>query len=238
MSRSQRYRDLVERLCELRHCFLPKKFDPYGNYDNGELLKASAYVVLVHAELESFIEDRARQTASASIKSWKDHKRANCVLVGLVAKYSKIYNVNEGGNNEKINITDQIDKSMEAFSKDIEGNHGIREYNISKLLTSIGIEMESFDATWILNMNNYSKKRGEIAHQSRKKYSTTKQINPEEEFKTVNSLVHDGLKKLDLITEGLIKGSHVINVDLILDDFQVKDPESEISEGIEGLFLS
>lgn len=236
MRRSQRYRDLVEKLCQLRHCFLPREFDPYGNYDSEALLKVSAYVVLVHAELESFIEDRARQTAFAAIKSWKEHKRANCVLIGLVAKYSKIDNQKEKANNEKINIEDQIDRSMKAFSNDVEGNHGIREYNINNLLSSIGIEMGSFDQTWILNMDNYSKKRGEIAHQSRKKYSTKKQLNPEEEFKTVNSLVKDGLQELDHLTEGLIRSNQVNNVVFMLDNFQVRDDEREISEGIAGLF--
>jgi hypothetical protein len=243
MKRSQRYRDLVERLSELRHCFLPRKFDPLGNYDNETLLKASAYIVLAHAEIESFIEDRAQETALAAIKSWKEHKKANCVLIGLVAKYAKVDNsspneINEKIENNKISIMDLVDRSITAFSNEIDKNHGIRGFNINKLLTPIGIEIGSFDPTWILNMESYGKRRGEIAHKSRTKYTAKKQINPEEEFETVNSLVGDGLKKLDFLTEGLIKGSAINDFDFMLGDFLFDDPESEISEAMSCMFSS
>lgn len=241
MRRSQRYRDLVERLSELRHCFLPKEFDPFGNYDNETLLKASAYIVLAHAEIESFIEDRAQETAFTAIMSWKEHKKTNFVLVGLVARYAKIDNLGQSEMNEKtddkrMNIMNQIERSYTAFLGEIEGNHGIRAFNINGLLTPIGIEKATLDQTWILDMDSYGKRRGEIAHKSSKKYTTKIQINPEEEFKTVNSLVKNGLKELDFLTEGLIKGCAIDDFDFMLGDFRFNDPESDVSDGMSLMF--
>ncbi len=242
MRRSQRYRDFVKRLYELRRCFLPEEFDPLGNYDDDVLMKASAYIVLAHAEIESFIEDRAKETALAAIKSWKEHKKANCALIGLIGYYAKIDNNKQDEtdqkNQHKMNIIDIIDQSMGAFSREIEVNHGIRENNIYKLLTPIGIEMDSFDPTWIVNMENYGVGRGEIAHKSPNKYTTKKQINPEEEFNMVNSLVGDGLKKLDFIAEGLIKSLCVEDFAFILSHFQFSEPEYEIQAAMSNMFPS
>jgi hypothetical protein len=243
MRQSQRYRDLTRRLYELRRCFLPEEFDPFGNYDRDTLMMASAYIVLAHAEIESFIEDRATETAIAAMKSWRDHKKVDCILIGLIGHYAKqIKNNDPDDTNQKINrkkdINDMITQSTNIFLNEIKANNGIRESSISKLLTPIGIGVESFDPTWILNMDNYGRGRGEIAHISQKNYTTKKQINPEEEFKMVNSLVRNGLKKLDFITEGLIKNAFVDDFVFILNYFQSSEPENEISEAMSNLFPS
>ena len=84
MRQSRRYIDFARRLYELRRCFLPEEFDPLGNYNRDTLMMASAYIVLAHAEIESFIEDRAKETAIAALNSWRDHKKVDCILIGLI----------------------------------------------------------------------------------------------------------------------------------------------------------
>lgn len=242
MRKSQRYRDLVESLCELRNCFLPEEFDPLGNYDDEALLKTSAYIVLAHAEIESFIEDRVEEAALAALKSWKEHRTATSVLIGLVGRYAKNdesnkIKINENDNrNRSIGISWLIDHSITAFHSEINENHGIRESNLNKMLIPIGIRLDSFDQAWIINMENFGKGRGEIAHKSRRKYTTKTQIDPRDEFRKVNRLLHDGLKKLDFLTEELITKTSIKDSELLLRDFYIDVPENEISDAMSRMF--
>ena len=64
-SRSARYIELVKEMHDLKLYLLPKTFDPLGNYTQEELVKTLAFRVLAHAELESYIEDRAFELAKS-----------------------------------------------------------------------------------------------------------------------------------------------------------------------------
>lgn len=242
MRKSQRYRDLVKRLCKLRKCFLPGQFDPLGDYDEDALLKTLAYIVLAHAEIESFIEDKVEETAYVAIKSWKEHKNITTVLIGLVGRYAK----NEGSNRMKIDeiasikstidISELIERSITAFHSEIIGNHGIRISNLNKMLIPIGIGLDNFNQTWIINMDNFGRGRGEVAHKSMRKYTTKTLIDPKDEFNNVNLLIRDGLKKLDFLTEELITKTSVENSEFLLRDFCLNEPESEISDAMSHMF--
>jgi hypothetical protein len=85
MARSERYKELVKEIHTLRKYFLPRQFDPIGRYSDEELIKAIAFRVLAHAELESYVEDRVMELAKAATRSWKTNKKASCTLMGLLA---------------------------------------------------------------------------------------------------------------------------------------------------------
>src|ERR1700746_382487 len=82
---SARYRQLARRLAELRAHLLPIEFSPTGVYAKHELDKARAYRVLVHAEIEAYLEDSARRIANESLKQWKATQKARSVIVSLVS---------------------------------------------------------------------------------------------------------------------------------------------------------
>jgi len=62
MPRSKRLSQLENRLETLEKHFLPaeKDFSLTGNYSKEQHDKTKAYLLLVHAELEAYFEDRAR----------------------------------------------------------------------------------------------------------------------------------------------------------------------------------
>jgi len=62
---------LLKRLDTLRQNFLPKDFSPIGQYEAREHDLARGYVLLVHAEIESYLEDRATDVANSAEKRWK-----------------------------------------------------------------------------------------------------------------------------------------------------------------------
>ena len=69
---SRRWKALSRQLEELRRQFLPTAFDPLGNYPKPLRVQAQtrAFLVLSHAELESFLEEWAKDIAQAAEGLW------------------------------------------------------------------------------------------------------------------------------------------------------------------------
>lgn len=72
-------------------------------------------------------------------------------------------------------------------------NHGVKDKNFKQLIIPLGIEIDELDGTWLTNLDNFGANRGETAHKTKR---ATDQINPEDEYKAVASLL-SGLKELD-----------------------------------------
>src|SRR5713101_6781416 len=70
MATSRRFKALISRIETLREHFLPKQFSPIGQYTLRQYDLAKAYVLLVHAEIEAFLEDRSREKAMKLGKQW------------------------------------------------------------------------------------------------------------------------------------------------------------------------
>lgn len=85
MAQSKRFRMLKKELNQLRQYFLPKKFDPLGSYTERQLAHATAYRILVHAEIEAYLEDRVKEVADAAIQEWGKSSKASRTLLALLA---------------------------------------------------------------------------------------------------------------------------------------------------------
>jgi hypothetical protein len=83
---SQRFRILTDRITELRLHLLPDPFDPTGSYPNeGEIrTKTLAFRLLCHAELESYLEDRAIGIAKATWTAWEKKRFVSATTVHLL----------------------------------------------------------------------------------------------------------------------------------------------------------
>lgn len=87
MAASVRYRNLKGSLSKLRRALLPGKFDPTGTYRNAQSvqLKAVSFRLLVHAEIESYLEDKALELATEGWGAWKSKRISTDVTVGFLA---------------------------------------------------------------------------------------------------------------------------------------------------------
>ena len=207
-SRSARYLELVREIHELRLYLLPEAFDPSGDYTQEELVKALAFRVLAHAELESYMEDRAFDVAKAAANAWKHEKIPSCTLMGLLAFSGRSMEAppetikpdDENRTrewNDRIHLSNKIEIAMKSFAYMIKNNNGIKEKNILGLLLPIGVDANTLDHTWLVAMDNFGIKRGDAAHRSSGEIFTTQQINPADEWKAVKSLLRTGLCKVD-----------------------------------------
>ena len=171
---------------------LPPIFSPIGQYTEQEYDRARAYLVLAHAEIEAYCEERGAKVAQRAHNQFAQRGCRNVVLVGLL-RFHHAQTRNPWTHLDK--SAPRIDKAVNYYLCSIIGqNHGIREENLSKLLFPIGIDPADLDNVWLTTMDSFGLSRGAIAHTSVK---TQQPIDPETEFLRVTTQIIPGLKKLD-----------------------------------------
>lgn len=200
MSASDHYKELKSELARLRRELLPKRFTLSGNYSPEIVTKTIAYCVLAHAEIESYLEDRARETALAAIEAWNRRKKVSKTLLALLAFSGRtmeepphsVYPDQPSQSSiwdDKIRLSNKIELAMNDFNHAVMYNHGIKEDNLLRLLLPIGIEVDKLDHLLLADLNSFGGQRGELAHKSQSKYRAKQQIDPKSELAKVLSLL-------------------------------------------------
>ncbi|MDB9303470.1 hypothetical protein PN488_03585 [Nodularia spumigena CS-591/12] len=204
-----RFRSLSRELTRLKKQFLPK-ISPIGLYSERQLSRTLAYRVLAHAEIESYLEDRAWEVTQ-NAKQVCDNGGKTCLtLISLVAFSGQMMEIppvtltptttNRNNSLDKIKISKKIDLAIKSFKKVIDNNHGVKEANLLALLLPIGIDSDDLDPVWLATMNTFGKERGIVVHTSATSYRTIQPPDPANELNTVKQ-----------ITEGLLKVDELIN---------------------------
>ena len=85
MRLSNRFKELRSRLRELRLHLLPASFSPTGDYTDRQQDRARGYRLLVHAEIESYLEDVSRETVTQAIRDWKKSNKPSNIIVSFLA---------------------------------------------------------------------------------------------------------------------------------------------------------
>src|SRR5260370_2096206 len=163
MAKSHRFAALLKRLSTLRDHFLPKTFSPIGQYHIREHDLARAYVLLAHAEIESYLEDRGRDIAALAEKRWKATGTNSKVIRSMVTFHNHV-------KNEPWKPFDKtpakITSALKGYGRLIKNNHGIKETNVCRLLFPIGLDYRILNVTWLANLDSFSSVRGSLAHLS------------------------------------------------------------------------
>ncbi len=210
MPKSTRFRILTRELNRLKKQFIPKP-SPIGLYSDRQLTKILAYRVLVHAEIESYLEDRAWEVVQNAKNVWDKTGQTNITLICLLGFSGLIMdappetlNPKKGSkivNDEKIKISKKMDSALASFKRVINQNHGVKETNILALLLPIGIDSNYLEITWLATMNTFGENRGEIAHKSASSYRTIQLVDPVSEVTVVKQIIQELLKIDDLMNQ-------------------------------------
>jgi hypothetical protein len=207
MPNSSDFRELRKRLNEIRKHFLPKKFSPTGAYTKREYDKVRGYCLLVHAEIEAYLEKIAKNIALLKVSDWKRNKKSSDLIICLLAAYHTGWATDEDGNDTlyaepapqssrkviRDSISESVDAALRQYCAKVEANNGIKEVNIKRLVLPIGVRVSELDQTWVTNMDNFGKARGNLAHQS---IGTQQPLDPMSTLTDVNALLV-GIKQLD-----------------------------------------
>jgi hypothetical protein len=97
---------------------------------------------------------------------------------------------------EKINVNEKIKIAINGFRKIIDGNHGIKEANLLKLLLPIGIDADNLDRQWLATMNTFGEERGLIAHSSATNPRMQTSPDPQSELNRVQEILRE-IEKID-----------------------------------------
>lgn len=209
MPKSQKFRTLSKELTRLKKQFLPK-ISPTGIYSDRQLALTVGYIVLAHAEIEAYLEDRVWEVVMEAKKDW-DGGKTRRTLICLLAFSGETMDEppdtltptkgNKTVQPEKIKISEKINKAIKGFKKVIKQNHGVKEANILALLLPIGIDSDDLDPGWLITLNSFGEKRGLVAHSS---YNTIQPPDPAEVLSTVNQIT-EGLLQVDALINALMR---------------------------------
>ena len=213
MPKSARFRILSKQLNRLKKQFIPK-INPTGSYSNRQLALTLAYRVLVHAEIEAYLEDRVSEVALKAKNNWDNQGKTCRTLICLLAFSGQMMEsppdtlsptkATKKVLDEKIKIDKKIDLAINSFQRVIKQNHGIKEANILALLLPIGIDTDDLDPAWLATMNTFGEERGVVAHTSAT--STTIQApDPANELDRVEQIIVPELCKVDDLINKLMR---------------------------------
>lgn len=169
-----------------------------GNYTKKEKDLIRGYILLVHAEIEAYFEDIAKQVVFTAKSKWTtERQKSNCLLSIMAFCSHEIKWENDPHKND---IEHRINRTTAHYTNGLNSNHGIKSNNIKNILFPIGIEESQLDQTWLNTMDDFGAKRGSIAHST---HSVQNPIDLKTEKDRVNIQIIPEIRALDSIIRSL-----------------------------------
>ncbi len=188
MPTPKRLQRLLSRIKKLEEHFLPATFSLTGRYNRRQHDFTKAFLLLVHAELESYFEDRARKLA---MKAQARYQRSGTCTQVL----SRLLVYHHATKEELGPVSAQtVQKAVNYYFGHLDNNHGIREKNLRTIFLPLGISHAAIDAQLIAACNQLSEKRGQFAHAS---FKTHQQVDPKTERDNVRKNILPELRNLE-----------------------------------------
>lgn len=200
-----RFKFARRRVTELRRFMLPGRFDPTGLYPDRIHQRTAAFRLLVHAEFESYLEERVTGHVTERVQRWRTDGKPSITLAALCA-----YDDHKSG--APTSILKPPQKPAPSFEERLDGaakrfntfarayNHGVREANVLALVLPIGIDGNQLDAAWLGDLDGWASERGDLAHQSSGKVKI--KLDPAKELSKARALL-DGFAMLDTLISRL-----------------------------------
>jgi len=186
---------LENRLTDLRDKFLDdqintEKADPATF--SPDLDRIAAFRLLMHAEIEDFLERKARENLdkinSQLVQSSTGSSRVFPELFYIAAAVNRPLDLTNAF--DAAALKGHVSQMIGAARCIIKENNGIKAGAFNVLSIFAGKTADEIDSTLSASLNSYGKNRGDVAHQSTKHSKT---INaPSTEYTSAKDLV-DGL---------------------------------------------
>jgi hypothetical protein len=186
------YTDLETRVNALRYKFVQDQVELENKNPTAftaDLDRLAAFRLLVHAEFEEYLENKAREGLDHLDKGFKDGAQAiranlSILIIGaMLGKQAKF-----DSNQWKEFVGEVIKTARNAISE----NNGIKENSFTQLVVFSGKMPDEIDETLSSVLTSYGRSRGEVAHQSVTRVRTIRA--PSAEAKEAEDILH-GLKR-------------------------------------------
>lgn len=166
---SRDFNRLKFNIRQLKQEFLSFSARTDGEYTKSERMKCRAFIAFCHAEFEYYLEEMATKILNRTEQAWAAKKRPGKALAALlVYRLSKDLSLSEDPRSQSSDsrLETQVRKAIMRQRAVIRGNHGIRARNISELFTPLGLQYNDLDEPLIIQLNNLSRRRGDLVHAS------------------------------------------------------------------------
>ena len=174
---SARFLRMEAGLLRVRQLFLPESPDPTGaSYDRDVQDKSAAYIALAHAEIQHFLDDRAKSLAEKALLVFKTRGIAAPETVTL-ASYADPSSLLAPTSELKVTEAEPFDfpplvrQFITKVYLDYEANvrsknNGIKTFNLKNLFVPLGFSVTTFNDKWLAKMDGIGKDRGDLVHKS------------------------------------------------------------------------
>ena len=180
----------------LRRHLLPDPFDPLGQYPDRYRVqtRTRAFLVLAHAEVESFLEDWAKDLAKTAEKAWATKKRFARPLAYLVGTSERLHVAKDSTDSDiESRMEKLIGEVFPAYYKSVNENNGVKEANVLTLFGPLGVPVSAFGSILLPELNTFGKDRGDHAH---KTSAVAFMLDPQTEYDRATRLLGE-LKGFD-----------------------------------------
>lgn len=155
MANTRRFDQLSKRISKIENSYLPA-YNLAGNYTSKQYDDLRAYLLLAHAEIESYFEEISEKKAKDAFSKWQTNRTKSNVLIALVSFCE--------ANLKGLSLEDRIHTALTSHINRLKMNHGIKEKNLCDILLPIGLEYSQIDVTWLSMMSSLGADRGKVAH--------------------------------------------------------------------------
>lgn len=199
---SPEYLQLCRRIEELRKHLLPAHFDSTGSYSLADYDRVRGFIVLVHAEIEEFIEGRCSSVATRCVDDWVASRQLSAVTIALhticASDWSGLFEKPSFKKlSNEISVEVRLKSALEQYVQAIGGNNGVKEPDLKRLLIPLSIRMSDLMPGWADEMNSFGGLRGQIAHKT--SVGVILQPDPKDVRKKVWKELIPGLRHLDIL---------------------------------------
>lgn len=199
MANSQRHKQLLSRISQLESNLLPA-IKINGNYTKKESDMIRSYVILSHAEIESYFEDIADSKVRKALNNWMNNRTKSNCLLAIMSFCTEEINWEKEKKSDKEKLEFRINRVASHYLNKLNNNHGIKSNNLFNILLPIGIEAHEIDPTWLNTMDNFGSKRGQFAHTSS---SVQSQIDLVTEKNNINNSILPEIGNIDELVKKL-----------------------------------
>jgi hypothetical protein len=192
---SSRHLLLKRRSLALKKNLLPKRASLTGNYTKRQMDGIAGYFVLIHAELESYFEEKSLELVEASFARWNESRGLSRTIFNIMCYYSG----DRKGPPGSFDTNQFKDRKLETLvggavaqhRSRIQSNNGIKEADVSELLFPLGFSYSDLSTTLLASLDSFGRRRGSFAHQTLSKAITANQIDPFVEANTVEDIIEE-----------------------------------------------
>lgn len=186
---SNYFTSLITRVAALEAKFIgqllnDEQTNPLTFTTDSEL--SAAYLLLVHAEIEDYLEKKARNVCNQYRFELKSGKLPPIIWTYSLGNYFQINIPQEipYDHDAMIKVNERILRCCDDFLSD---NNGIKSKTLLTVSLILGLDLDKIDVTLCARLNAIGEARGDVAHKSISKVTTIR--NPSSEKLDVDNTI-------------------------------------------------